>query len=228
MIYEGPFFGIIITIAAFETGLFLYKKTEFSIFNPILISISLIVTYIILTDVTFDQYQQGGQFISFFLKPVTVILAVPLYKQQVHLKKYFKEIFAGIFLGCIAAITSVIVFAKIFNLNSQLVLSLIPKSVTAPIGLELSKSLGGLPAITIVTIVVTGITGGVIAPFVIRLFKIQNPVARGIAIGTSSHAIGTAKAMEMGETEGAMSGLAIGITGLVTVLIAPLIVYLIN
>lgn len=227
-IYDGPLFGLIISIVTFEIGIFLYKKTKMAIFNPLLISILLIVSYLLLVNISYEQFMQGGSYISFFLKPATVILAVPLYKQQKYLKKYFKEIMIGSTLGCSTAIIGVISIAKFLNLSDKMMVSIIPKSITAPIGIELSKSLGGIASITVVTIVLTGIIGSIIAPKTMSLLKIKNPIAKGIAIGTSAHAVGTAKAIEIGEIEGAMSGLAIGLSGLLTVILTPIILYLVN
>lgn len=224
--FDSPYFGILLSILFFELGLLIYKKTKISFCNPLLLATSGMVAFLLIFDIDVAYYDRGGSLILFFLGPATVILAVPLYKQLDLLKKHFIPILAGIFVGCITAIVSVISFARLFGINQMIEISLMPKSVTTPIGIELSKQLGGIQGITVVAIVITGILGAVIAPIVCKIFKIENPVARGIAIGTASHAGGTTKAVEMGETEGAMSGLAIGIAGIITALIAPIIVSL--
>jgi len=217
-----PLFGILISILAFEVGLIIYRKTKIAIFNPLLIGIILVITILLQFDISIDHYNQGGSYILFLLGPATVILAVPLYRQIDLLKKNLVPILVGITVGCVSAITSVWFLAKLFNLEESVSISMIPKSVTTPIGIEISRQIGGLPSVTVALIVVTGITGAVIGPFVCKLFRIKDEVAVGVSIGTASHAVGTSKAIELGETQGAMSGLSIGIAGLITVFLAPL------
>jgi predicted murein hydrolase (TIGR00659 family) len=183
----------------------------------------MIIGLLLSLHITFDDYNRGGQYISFFLGPATVILAVPLYKKISLLKENVIPILAGISVGSAAGIVSIIVMCRMFGLDELLSISMIPKSVTTPIGMEISSQLGGMPSITVAAIVFTGIAGILLGPLVCKLFRINDKVAVGIAIGTSSHALGTTKAVEMGETEGAMSGMAIGIAGLVTVFLAPIL-----
>jgi len=177
------------------------------------------------TGIDFETFNRGGDYISFFLGPATVVLAVPLYKKIQLLKSDALPILAGISAGSIAGMSSILFLSHFFGLDEVLSISLVPKSVTAPIGMEISRQLGGLPAVTVAAIVITGIIGAVLGPFICRCFRIKDKVAVGVAIGTASHALGTTKAIELGETEGAMSGLAIGIAGLLTVFLAPLLVY---
>lgn len=172
------------------------------------------------------SYHQGGKIISFFLGPATVILAIPMYKQLPTLKNHMKAILIGITTGVITSITVVHLLAKFAGLDTKLILSLLPKSITTPIGIAVSESVGGMISITVMAIIVTGIFGAMIAPSVCKLFRIHHPVAKGIAIGTASHAVGTSKALEMGETEGAMSSLSIALAGVITVLLVPLFTYL--
>ena len=219
---SNMFFGIFISLVAYEIGQILYKKTKLPIFNPLLIGIILVIVFLKVFNIDFETYNEGGQFINMFLGPATVILAVPLYKQLSLLKKNFIPIIIGITIGCLVSVLSVMILAKIFNLNNELIISLLPKSVTTPIGIEISNTLGGITGVTVLAVVITGITGAIIAPIVCKAFRITNPVARGIGIGTASHAVGTSKALEMGETEGAMSSLSIGVAGLITVVIAPI------
>lgn len=221
---QTPLFGIVISILAYEIGLFIYKKTKFPLFNPLLIAIILIIGFLLIFRIDLQTYNFGGEFISLFLSPATVILAVPLYNKLEILKKSYKEILIGITIGSTVSVISVLTLSKLFKVEKSILLSLVPKSITTPVGVELSKQLGGIPSITVAAIVITGILGAVLAPILCKIFKIEDKLAIGIAIGTSSHAAGTTKAMEMGETEGAMSGLAIGVSALVTVLIAPIIV----
>ncbi|MBM6861157.1 LrgB family protein [Clostridium saudiense] len=221
IIIENMFFGIVISLIAFEVGKIIYNKTKLPIFNPLLISIVIVIGILKIFNIDFELYNKGGQFINMFLGPATVVLAVPLYKQLLLLKKNFVPIIIGISVGSVVSVISVILLSTVFNLDKQIIISLIPKSVTTPIGVEISNSLGGITGITVMAVILTGITGAIIAPTVCKVFKINNPVARGIGIGTASHAVGTSKALEIGETEGAMSSLAIGIAGLITVVVAP-------
>ena len=214
-------FGIILTIIAFEIGIFINNKWRNPLLNPILIATVLIIGFLTVTGIEYETYKAGGDYISFFLGPVTVLLAVPLYKQIQSLKRYWFPILAGITVGSATSVICVIACAKMFNLSKTLMLSLTPKSITIPMGSVFSEQIGGIPSITIVSIVITGITGAVTAPLVCRYFRIKNPVAQGVAIGTASHALGTTKAMEIGEIQGAMSSLSIGVAGVITVFITP-------
>lgn len=214
-------FGIVISLIAFEVGLFIYKKTKFPLFNPLLISIILIIGFLILFKVDFDVYNKGGQFINMFLGPATVVLAVPLYKQLQLLKQHLIPIFIGVLLGSSVGIFSVVFFGYIFKLDKLITISLLSKSVTTPIGIEITNQLGGLAPVTVLSIILSGIIGAIIGPILCKLFKINERVAIGISLGTAAHAVGTTKALELGETEGAMSSLSIGIAGIMTVFLAP-------
>ena len=220
-ILSNPLFWIFLTLVAFEIGNMIFKATKVPIFNPLLIAIIIIIGILVIFNIDYDVYNSGGKFINSFLGPATVVLAVPLYKNLDLLKKNIYPIFLGLFIGVIVSVSCVIILSASLGLNKELIATLVPKSVTTPIGVEVSKSLGGIGAITIVSIVFTGIVGAIIAPIVMKVLKIKNPVAIGIAIGAAAHAVGTTKAFEIGETEGAMSSLSIGIAGIITVLIAP-------
>ena len=218
---ENALFGIIISLLAFEAGLLIYKKTKFPLFNPLLIAIAFVISFLLVFNIDVDIYNKGGQFINMFLGPATVVLAVPLYKQLNLLKKYLLPILVGILLGSSIGISSVILLANIFGFEKVLTISLLSKSVTTPIGIEITKQLGGLAPVTVLSIIISGIIGSILGPLLCKKFKINNKVAIGIAIGTASHAVGTSKALELGETEGAMSSLSIGIAGIMTVFLAP-------
>lgn len=220
---SSPFFGILLSLLAFEIALWIQKKTKLLILNPLLISIVLVIVFLLLTDIDVEVYQQGGSIINMFLGPVTVVLAVPLYKQLQSLKNYMMPILLGVLIGSLAGMLSILLCAMLMQFEPQIIASLLPKSVTTPIGIEISAQLGGIPSITVLNILVTGILGTILAEFVFRIFRIHDPIARGIAIGTSSHAVGTSKALQLGHVEGAMSSLAIGVAGLMTVFIAPLL-----
>ncbi|WP_340818085.1 LrgB family protein [Methanolobus sp. WCC4] len=220
---QSPVFGIGISLLTFYAGGLVYKRTGSPFMNPLVLSMLMIIVLLLGLHISFEDYNRGGQFISFFLGPATVILAVPLYRKISLLKENVFPIIAGISVGSAAGIISIIVMCRMFGLDELVSVSMIPKSVTTPIGIEISNQLGGLPSITVAAIVFTGIAGVMLGPMVCKLFRIDDEVAVGVAIGTSSHALGTTKAVELGETEGAMSGLAIGIAGLVTVFLAPLL-----
>lgn len=219
---DNIFFGIVISLLAFEGGLYISRKTKLPFFNPLLIAILSIIAFLLAFNIDFEKYNNGAQFINMFLGPATVILAVPLYKQINLLKQNFFPIIIGILIGSLVGIISVILLCFIFGLENVLTISLLPKSVTTPIGIEITNQLGGLVPVTVLSIVISGIIGAVIGPYICKLFKIKNEIAVGIAIGTASHALGTTKALELGETQGAMSSLSIGIAGLITVFLAPL------
>lgn len=219
---DNIFFGIVISLLAFECGLYISKKLKFPLFNPLLIAIISIITFLLVFNIDYEKYDNGAKFINMFLGPATVILAVPLYKQINLLKENFLPIIIGIFLGSLIGIISVIILSFIFGLENIIMTSLLAKSVTTPIGIEITNQLGGLIPITVLAIVISGIVGAVIGPSLCKIFKITNEIAIGIAIGTASHALGTTKALELGQTQGAMSSLSIGIAGLITVFLAPL------
>ncbi|MCF0215507.1 MAG: LrgB family protein [Fibrobacteraceae bacterium] len=223
-IINSPLFGIFLTLAAFEVGVLLNKKFKYSLLNPLLIALILIVGFLYITGISYESYKVGGDYISILLGPATVVLAVPLYRQLVNLKKHWFPILMGIAIGSLTSISCVMISSKIIGLSETLMLSLLPKSITIPMGSVVSEQIGGIPSITIISIVITGITGAVTASVVCKFFHIKNKVAQGIAIGTASHALGTTRAMEIGETQGAMSSLSIGIAGVFTAVVAPLII----
>lgn len=223
-ILSTPYLGIVLSLIAFETGLFIYRKTKFPLFNPLLIAIVIVIAFLATTGTSLETYNKGGAYISVFLGPATVILAVPLFKQIDKLKANIIPILSGIVTGCITALASVYFLGKLFNLKKEIIMSMLPKSITTPIGIELSRQLGGIPALTVAAIVVTGILGAVVGPAICKICGIRDKVAVGVAIGTSAHALGTTKAIELGEVEGAMSGLSIGVAGLVTVIISTVLI----
>ena len=219
-IINSPLFGIFLTLVAFETGVFISKKFKYSFLNPLLIGNILIVGFLLITGISLESYNVGGDYISVMLSPATVVLAVPLYRQISKLRQFWKPILAGIFAGSLTSIACVILFSKLLGLSNTLMLSLLPKSVTIPMGSVISSQIGGIPSVTIIAITVTGITGAVAAPAVCKFCHIKHKVAQGVAIGTASHAIGTSKAIEIGEVEGAISSLSIVVAGIMTVLLS--------
>ena len=217
---DSVFFGVFISVVTYEIGALIKRKWNVAIFNPLLISIALIIVFLILFDVDYDTYDFGAQYLSYFLTPATVALAVPLYEQIEPLKNNWKAIIAGIFSGALTSALCVLILSIVMGLDHTQYVTLLPKSITTAIGMGLSEELGGIVTITVAVIVVTGVIGNMFAEQICKLFHITDPVAKGIAIGSSAHAMGTAKAMEMGEIEGAMSSLSIAVSGLLTVVVS--------
>ena len=214
------FFGAAISLIAYEAGLLLKRKFKMAIFNPLLIAIIAVIAVLCLLHIDYDTYNQSGQYISYLLTPATVCLAVPLYEQFELLRKNLKAVIAGIISGVFTSMTCILVLALLFRFDHQQYVTLLPKSITTAIGMGVSEELGGYVTITVAVIIITGIFGYITADAVLKLFHIEEPIAKGIAIGSASHAVGTAKAMELGEIEGAMSSLSIAVSGILTVVAA--------
>ena len=223
-VFDTEIFGVILTILFFNIGIYIQKKTNKPIFNPLLIAILGIILFLSITKIPYESYKLGGDRINFFLGPVTIVLAVPLYKQFDLFKKYLLEILIGISCGVVVSFISIKLIGHFTNADVDIINSLIPKSITTPMGISLTKTSNGAEAITVVSIILTGLVGAIISPIVFKFGKINHPVAKGIALGTSAHALGTTKALEIGEVEGAMSGLSIGISGIITVILIPIII----
>ena len=211
----SPYFGVALSIVAFWIGVKLNHKLKTPVCNPLIVAIVLIVGVLLVFDIPYDTYNVGGELINMFLAPATACLAVAIYTKLDILKQYWLPILVGCTAGSAASM---------FGLDESMTVSLLPKSVTTPIAVSISEPGGGVVPITVVAVIFTGILGSIIAPFLIRLFHVSDPVAAGLAIGSCSHAVGTSKAIEIGEVEGAMSGLAIGICGIITVLFSMLII----
>ncbi|MBQ2034989.1 MAG: LrgB family protein [Peptococcaceae bacterium] len=213
----SPYFGVIATIFAYQAGISIQKKVKHPLANPILIAVLLICTLLVIMDIPLEAYQEGGNLIYLFLAPATAALAVPIYKNWQILRLNWKPIIAGTMAGSFSSIVIVFALCKLFKLEESLTLSLLSKSVTTPIAVGITEQLGGIVPIAIAAVIFSGITGNIMAPFLVKVFRVEDPVAQGIGIGTASHAIGTTRAITMGELQGAMSGLAIGLSGLWTV-----------
>lgn len=214
----SPFFGIAISILAFAIGIWVQKKTGLIICNPLIIAIVLVSGVLLIFKIPYEHYNEGGSIINMFLAPATSCLAVSIYTRVELLKKNWLPILVGCTAGSLTSMGSVLLLCRLFGLDETMTVSLLPKSVTTPIAVSISESHDGLVPITVVAVIITGILGSILAPWLIRIFRVKDSVAAGLAIGACSHAMGTSKAVELGETEGAMSGLAIGICGIVTVI----------
>lgn len=222
-IFESPYFGVALSVIAFWIGVNLNKKLKTPVCNPLIVAIVIVSAVLLVFRIPYESYDKGGEIINMFLAPATACLAVAVYTKLQILKKYWLPILVGCASGSAASMGSVYVFCRLFGLDRDLTVSLIPKSVTTPIAISIAEPAGGVVPITVVAVIFTGILGGIFAPLLIRLFRVSDPVAAGLAIGASSHAVGTSKAIEIGEVEGAMSGLAIGICGIITVLFSMLV-----
>lgn len=214
---ESLFFGVVISLAGYELGILMKRKLKSPLCNPLLISVIFVISTLLLFRVDYEVYYEGGKYLSYLLTPATVCLAVPLYRQMTLLKKNWRAIFAAILSGVFSGLITIFLLAKLFGFSHEQYVTLLPKSITTAIGMGVSEQLGGIVTVTVIVILVTGILGNVIAEPVFRLFRIREPIAKGLALGTSAHAIGTAKAMELGEVEGAMSSLSIAVSGILTV-----------
>jgi len=217
IIKESAFFGVVLSLFAYQFGMFLKKKTKSDIVNPLLVAIVVCIVVLVLFDIDYEQYNNGAKYISFLLTPATVCLAIPLYEQYELLKNNWKAIISGISAGIITNAVSIYLLSLLFGFSHEEYVTFLPKSITTAIGMGISEELGGIVSITVSSIVITGIFGSLIAERIYKILKIKNPIAKGIATGTAAHAMGTSKAMEMGEVEGAMSSLAIVVSGLLTV-----------
>jgi len=212
--------GVAISLLAYHVGMCIKNKTKSPVFNPLLISIILVIVFLLFFNIDYESYQQSAKYLSYLLTPATVCLAIPLYEKINLLKKHFVAIFIGISTGVLTSLLSILAMSIMFGLSHKEFVTLLPKSITTAIGIGVSEELGGYVSITAAAIILTGILGNMIGEITCRLFCIKNPISRGLAIGTASHAIGTTKALEMGEIEGAMSSLSIVVSGLLTVVLA--------
>lgn len=217
MFQDSVFLGVLLSLGAYAIGMFLKRKTGWAIFNPLLVAIVLIIVFLLITGVPYSAYNSGSNIISYLLTPATICLAVPLYQQVELLKRNYKAVVAGILAGVLSSMVSILAFALLFHFDHASYVTFLPKSITTAIGMGVSQELGGFVPVTVVAIVLTGIFGSAIADKVLSLLHIEEPIAKGIAIGSSAHAMGTARAMEMGQIEGAMSGLSIIVSGILTV-----------
>ena len=220
---ESVYFGFVATLGAYLLGSWLRKKTGIAVLNPLLTASLLIIAVLLAGRIDYEVYNEGAQYVSYLLTPATVCLAIPLYRQLRLLRENLAAVSGGIAAGVAASAASIFVLSMLFGLSHEHYVTLLPKSITTAIGMGVSEEAGGVVTLTVVSIILTGILGNVAAEFLFRVFKIQSPIARGLSLGTSAHAIGTAKALELGEVEGAMSSLAIAVAGLLTVVVVPLV-----
>ncbi len=217
---ESPFLGITLTVAAYWVGVKLQKRTGLVLCNYMIVAVALLVAVLTVFRIPYEAYYNGGSVINMFLGPATACMAVSIYAKIDLLKKNWLPVLVGCSVGVVTSIASILALCRLFGLDREMTMSLLPKSVTTPIATVVSQDHGGIVAITVAAVMVTGILGNLAAPFLVKLFRVKDPLAVGLGIGACSHAVGTAKAMELGETEGAMSGLAIGLCGILTAVLA--------
>lgn len=218
MLFNNVYFGIALSVGGYLAGLALRKRFRWSILNPLLIAIVISISFLALFQVDYQWFNAGAQGLTAMITPCTVCLAVPLYRQFEMLKKNLKAVAVGCVSGVLASLICVLLMSLLFRFSHQIYVSLLPKSITTAIGMGVSEELGGIPNLAVAAIVLTGLLGNIIASGMVKLFRIEEPVAVGLAIGSAAHALGTARALEIGELEGAMSSLAISVCGLLTVL----------
>lgn len=215
---NAAFAGVSVSLISYMIGVYLKKKLNVGLFNPLLISIAVTIIFLVLAHIDYDAYNEGAKYLSWLLTPATVCLAIPLYEEFELLKSNVRAVMCGIVSGVLTSLITILVLAMFFGLTHEEYVTLLPKSITTAIGMGVSEELGGYVTITVAVIIITGVIGNILAEFICKLFRIEEPIAKGIAIGSASHAIGTAKAMEIGEVEGAMSSLSIAVAGILTVI----------
>lgn len=220
---SSSYFGILLSLIAYLIAVILKKKFGYAFLNPLLVAIIITLLFVVVLKVDYASYNSSARYLSFLLTPATICLAVPLYEQFDKLKKNATAILIGIFSGVAASVLSIFAMSKLLGFSREEFVTFLPKSITTAIGLSVSEELGGYVSITVAAIIVTGVLGNIICEAVLKLFRITDPVAKGAAIGTSSHAIGTSKAIEIGEVEGAISSLSIVVAGIMTVLLSSLL-----
>ena len=221
---SSAFFGLTLTVWAYWVGMTIQKKSGLVICNHMIIAAGLIVLVLKGFGISYDQYYVGGSIVNMLLGPATACMALAIYQKRELLKENWLPVLLGCLAGSVTTVGTVLVMSRMFGLSTEMTVSLLPKSVTTPIASAISESHGGIVSITVAAVIFTGILGNLTAPLLIRLFRVKEPLAVGLGLGACSHAIGTAKALELGETQGAMSGLAMGLCGLLTAVVALFIV----
>ena len=220
---ESQFSGLFLSLAFFQLARWLNRKAGREVISPLLFATLLCIAVLLVFDIDFEVYNRGAQYLDVLLTPATICLAIPLYRQYELLRRNAVAVLAGSVAGVAAHMAGCLLMLAVFRMEAAEFITLLPKSITTAIGKSLSAELGGYPAITMAAIMITGLFGAAIAPALLRLFRVRDPLAQGRAIGTASHAAGTSTAVQMGEVQGAASSLAIVVTGLMTVVAAPLL-----
>ena len=224
---QSSFVGVIMCLAAFLFGRWINQKTKLPFLNPLLIAIVIIAAFLVIFHVDYEAFNYRAKYVNYLITPATVALAVPLYKQIALLKKHIAAIMISLGIGTFTGLLSIYVMSTLFGLSHEMYVTLLPKSITTAVGMSISEQSGGIVTITVVTIIITGILGAIIAEPIYKIFKIKNSIAKGLGLGASSHVIGTSKAMTMDEECGAMSSLSIVVCSIITVIAASFMAELI-
>lgn len=225
---NSEIFILTLVIGVYLLAVWLYRKTKLNLLNPLLVSIPVLVASTHVLGISYESFEKGSRIISFMLGPTVVVLGYLLYEQVAHLRENAISIITSVFVGCVTGILSVVFIARYFGADHALIVSLEPKSVTTPIAMSIAEKSGGIPSIAAVVVIVVGIFGGIVGPFVLEKLGIHSKIARGLALGSAAHGLGTARAMELGTIEGAISGLAIGVMGIMTAILVPVIEMILN
>ena len=220
IVFSSPFFGITISIVAYSIGVWLNKKTKMALINPLLISYVIIIPLLILLNIPLEWYKRGGDIINMFLSPATAVLAITVYRQRKLLKDHILSVIVGSIAGSLTSLLVVYALCRLLLMPDEITVSLLPKSITTPMAIAVSESLGGIEAVTVLAVIITGISGNILGPILIKVFRIKNEIAQGMAMGAASHAVGTSKAIELGEVQGALSSIALVMSGIITVILS--------
>lgn len=223
ILQNSLYFGVAVSLFTYWIGWKIQQKWKKPILNPLLISMILVILILTVFDIEYETYQYGAKYITYFLTPATICLAVPLYRQIQKLRENIVAIFISILCGCLAHVATIAGIAALCHIDTVLTFSLFPKSVTTAIALGVTEEVGGIAAVTVVGVSFAGLMGAIVGPAILKAVHITEPVAQGLAIGAASHAVGTSKAVELGEIQGAMSSLSIVVTGILTVIIVPIV-----
>ena len=219
-VFSSPFFGITISIVAYSIGVWLNKKTKMALINPLLISYVIIIPLLILLNIPLEWYKRGGDIINMFLSPATAVLAITVYRQRKLLKDHILSVIVGSIAGSLTSLLVVYALCRLLLMPDEITVSMLPKSITTPMAIAVSESLGGIEAVTVLAVIITGISGNILGPILIKVFRIKNKIAQGMAMGAASHAVGTSKAIELGEVQGALSSIALVMSGIITVILS--------
>lgn len=222
-LFNSEVFILTLVIGVYLFSLLLYRKTKIVLLHPLLVSILLLLGITNLLGISYVSFEKGSRIINFLLGPTVVVLGYLLYEQVEHLRANVYSILTAVFVGCVCGILTVIFIAQSFGADRALIASLEPKSVTTPIAMSIAEKSGGIPSVAAVVVIVVGIFGGIVGPFILKMLGVKSKIAKGLALGSAAHGLGTARAMELGAVEGAISGLAIGVMGIMTAILIPLI-----
>lgn len=220
IVFSSPFFGITISIVAYSIGVWLNKKTKMALINPLLISYVIIIPLLILLNIPLEWYKRGGDIINMFLSPATAVLAITVYRQRKLLKDHILSVIVGSIAGSLTSLLVVYALCRLLLMPDEITVSMLPKSITTPMAIAVSESLGGIEAVTVLAVIITGISGNILGPILIKVFRIKNEIAQGMSMGAASHAVGTSKAIELGEVQGALSSIALVMSGIITVILS--------